>query len=203
MLVNALLSALVNVVVLAALPLFAYWVFQKWRHRRSTREILRRAGLQIGEVRYLGYALAGLVVTVIALLLWPPDLETMLREGSAQRQFGGLGWSATAVAMALIYGVVKTGFAEELLFRGLIAGSLSRRLSPRRANVAQALIFLAPHLLLLTIMPEAWAILIVVFVGALFAGWLRIHSGSILGPWLLHAGANVATALSVAVRSAA
>jgi membrane protease YdiL (CAAX protease family) len=30
--------------------------------------------------------------------------------------------------MALLYGVVKTGFSEELLFRGLIAGSLSRRL---------------------------------------------------------------------------
>ena len=38
----------------------------------------------------------------------------------------GLGLTGTSIAMALLYGVVKTGFAEELLFRGLIAGSLGR-----------------------------------------------------------------------------
>ena len=54
--------------------------------------------------------------------------------------------------MALLYGVVKTGFPEELLFRGLIAGSLSRRFSLLWANVVQALIFLIPHLLVLRIM---------------------------------------------------
>ena len=47
--------------------------------------------------------------------------------------------------MALLYGVVKTGFAEELLFRGLIAGSLGRRLPLVWANLLQALIFLLPH----------------------------------------------------------
>jgi hypothetical protein len=41
-----------------------------------------------------------------------------------------------------------------------------------------------------------------VLVGALFAGWLRIRSGSIVGPWLMHAAAYITVALSVAVRSA-
>ena len=104
--------------------------------------------------------------------------------------------------MALLYGVVKTGFPEELLFRGLIAGSLSRRLSLLWANFWQALIFLLPHLLLLFIMPEMWWHLPFVFAGALFAGWVRIRSGSIVGPWLLHATANVTTCLSVIVRTA-
>lgn len=97
---------------------------------------------------------------------------------------------------------VKTGFAEEFLFRGLIAGSLSRRLSALWANVAQSLIFLAPHLLVLTFAPEMWGILPIVFAGALFTGWIRMKSGSIVGPWLLHAIANFTMGLSVAVRSA-
>lgn len=74
--------------------------------------------------------------------------------------------------MALVYGVVKTGFTEELLFRGLIAGCLSRRFSLLWANVMQALIFLIPHLLVLRIMPEMWGILPVIFASALFAGYL-------------------------------
>jgi membrane protease YdiL (CAAX protease family) len=37
--------------------------------------------------------------------------------------------------MAILYEVVKTGLPEELLFRGLIAGSLSRRLPVLWANL--------------------------------------------------------------------
>ncbi|MGA2475263.1 MAG: CPBP family intramembrane glutamic endopeptidase [Terriglobia bacterium] len=104
--------------------------------------------------------------------------------------------------MALVYGVVKTGFTEELLFRGLIAGSLSRRLPPLWANPLQALIFLIPHLLVLKVMPEMWSILPVIFVIALFVGWVRIKSGSIIGVWVIHASVNVAICLSVAIRTA-
>ena len=35
-----------------------------------------------------------------------------------------------------------------------------------------------------------------------FTGWLRIKSGSILGPWLIHASANVAMCLNVAIQTA-
>jgi membrane protease YdiL (CAAX protease family) len=99
--------------------------------------------------------------------------------------------------------VVKTGFTEELLFRGLIAGSLSRRMPLPWANLWQALIFLLPHLLILLARPELWGVLPIVFVGALVSGWLRTKSGSIFGPWLIHAALNVATCLNIAVRTAA
>ena len=97
--------------------------------------------------------------------------------------------------------MVKTGFTEELLFRGLIAGSLSRRLSLVWANVVQALIFLAPHLLLLFIMPEMWRLLPIVFIVSLFKGWLRIKSGSIIGPWIIHGCVNTAMGIIVAIRT--
>jgi membrane protease YdiL (CAAX protease family) len=51
-------------------------------------------------------------------------------------------------------------------------------------------------------MPELCGILPVIFAGSLLLGWLRIRSGSILGPWLIHASGNVAMCLSVAVRTA-
>jgi membrane protease YdiL (CAAX protease family) len=202
LLANAALSALVNLLVFACLPFFAYFVYQKWRHKRAFGEILRRAGLQLGAGRYLAYSAAFACAGVAILVLWPPPLDPLVRKGSPQRPFVGLGLGGPAVLMALLYGVVQTGFPEELLFRGLIAGSLSRRLPLLWANLGQALIFFIPHLLVLTVMPEMWGILPIIFAGALFCGWVRIKSGSIFGSWLLHASGNVAMCLSVAIRTA-
>ncbi len=94
--------------------------------------------------------------------------------------------------------MVKTGFCEELLFRGLIAGSLARRMPLWWANMLQAAIFLAPHLLVLIARPQLWMLLPAVFAGGLLSGWLRIKSGSIVGPWLIHGTLNTATCLYVA-----
>ncbi len=159
--------------------------------------------MQLGERRYLLYSLACACVGVGVLVVWSPRLDPFTRPGSAQSQFVGLGLSASALALAFLYGVVQTAFAEELLFRGLIAGSLSRRLSFAWANITQALIFLAPHFLILRFAPELWGVLPAVFIGALVFGWLRIKSGSILGPWLMHAAGNVTIALMVAFRTTA
>jgi len=202
LLANAAVSALVNLLVFAGLPFFAYFVYQKWRHKRAFGEILRRAGLQLGAGRYLAYSAAFACAGVAILVLWPPPLDPLVRKGSPQRPFVGLGLGGPAVLMALLYGVVQTGFPEELLFRGLIAGSLSRRLPLLWANLGQALIFFIPHLLVLTVMPEMWGILPIIFAVALFCGWVRIKSGSIFGSWLLHASGNVAMCLSVAIRTA-
>lgn len=98
---------------------------------------------------------------------------------------------------------MQTGFTEELLFRGLLAGSLSRRLSLTWATLVQALIFLLPHLAILLVAPELWGMLPVVFLVMLLLGWVRIKSGSILGSWLMHASGNVTMALVVAARTVA
>lgn len=201
MLLESLLSALVNVVAFFVLPFSAYCGYHRWRHRRSLAETARRAGLQLGAPRYIAYATISSVLLVAALLVFPPALETSSAEGSGFSAFQGSGLGATTLVMALLYGAVQTGFAEEFLFRGLIAGSLGRRLSLPWANLIQAVIFLAPHALLLLILPSVWKVLPLVFAGALFAGWLRIRSGSVLGPWMLHAAANVTVALNVAARS--
>jgi membrane protease YdiL (CAAX protease family) len=202
-LTNAVLSAALNVVLLAGLPFLVYFVLHRRRHGRSAKEIAERAGLRLGEPKYVALCLACAFVGVAVLVLWPPPLEPFLRAGSPQRQFAGLGLGGRALVMALLYGLVKTGFSEEFLFRGLIAGSLARRLPLVWANVVQALVFLAPHVLVVFLMPEMWGLLPLVLAGALFTGWVRIRSGSIVGPWLLHGSLNVAISLSVAVRSAA
>jgi len=200
-LVDTALSALLQVTLLSGMPFLAFFVYHRWRHGRSFGAVARRAGLQVGARRYLAYSVGFALLGVGLLVLWPPPLDPLTRQGSAQRQFVGLGLGARAIALAILNGVVQTAFAEELLFRGLIGGSLSRRLPVLWANVLQALLFLFPHLLVLLVMPEAWPILPLVFAGALLFGWVRIKSGSILGPWLMHASGNVTMALMVAART--
>ena len=198
MLLFALAGALVNLFVFVLVPFGLYVVWHKWRHKRPFAEIARRAGLTWVVDRYLGYCLALAALQIVILLVWSPSIEVLTREGSPQRSFVGLGLTGTSVAMALLYGMVKTGFAEELFFRGLIAGSLSRRLPLRWANVVQATIFLLPHLLVLVFAPELGWLLLLIFAVGLFLGWVRIRSGSILGPWLLHGVLNTVVCLVVA-----
>ena len=200
-LVDDALSALLQVVVLGGVPLLGYFIHQKWRYKRTLGEIARRAGLQLGAPRYLVYSVIFALAGLIILVLWSPPLEPLTREGSAQRRFVGLGLSTQALGLAFLYGVVQTGFAEELLFRGLIAGSLARQLPLRWANLTQAFIFFLPHLFILQFAPGMWPILPLVFLGALTFGWIRIRSGSILGSWLMHASGNVTMALMVAIRT--
>jgi len=201
LLADAAISALLQVTLLAGVPFLGYFMYQKWRHKRSFSEVAKRAGLQGCPWRHLAWSAAFALIGVIIILIWSPPLELFTRQWSVQRQFVGLGFSMTAITLAVLNGVVQTAFAEELLFRGLIAGSLSRRLPVVWANVLQALIFLLPHLLILLAMPEMWGLLPLIFVGALLFGWMRIKSGSIIGPWLMHASGNVTMALSIAIRT--
>lgn len=201
MLTQQVTNTTINVILLVGIPLGVYVAWHRRRRGTPMGEILTRAGLQVGEVSYALYCLAAAVVCVGAFFLWAPSLEVITRPGTVQARFAGLGPSFDTLAAAALYGFVQTGFCEEFLFRGLIAGSLSRRLSSRNANLIQAAIFLAPHLLLLFVMPEHWPLLILIFLGALFAGWARIGSGSILGPWLLHGGVNFGVTLYVLMNS--
>ena len=204
-LIDAAISAFLQVAVLGGAPLLGYIIYQKLRHKRTLEQITRRAGLQLGAPRYLLYSLAfalsGVCLIVLIFVVWSPSLEPFTRNGAAQRPFVGLGFSVFAIVLAFLNGAVQTAFAEELLFRGLIAGSLSRRLPLVWANVLQAVMFLLPHFLILLVMPEMWPVLPLVFLGALCFGWVRIKSGSILGSWLMHATGNITMALLVAIRT--
>jgi membrane protease YdiL (CAAX protease family) len=119
-LADAAVSAFLHVVDLAGVPFLVYFIYQQWRHKRSFSEIARRAGLQLSAWRYLAYSAAFALAGVVIIVLWPPPLELFTRQGSAQRQFVGLGFTMPAITLAILHGAVQTAFAEELLFRGLI-----------------------------------------------------------------------------------
>jgi len=91
--------------------------------------------------------------------------------------------------------IVLLALAEEMLFRGWVAGWLFTRLGFRSGNTVQALIFLAPHTLLLLVNVSFWPILPLQLIAGWALGWLRKHSGSIGPCWLAHALTNLLPAL--------
>ncbi|MEM8996760.1 MAG: hypothetical protein AAGF23_18390, partial [Acidobacteriota bacterium] len=101
---KALVSAAANTILLAGIPFLGYVAFHKLKHKNSFKTIRKRAGLQLGKKRYLLYSLGFAAAGSVALVLVPLPTEPFTREGSAQHQFAGLGFTPEAILLALIYG---------------------------------------------------------------------------------------------------
>ena len=100
-------------------PRFGGNKWHKLRHKRTFTEIAKRAGLQIGQPKYIAWCALLSLPVIGYLVLVPPPLEIFTRDGSPQAAFVGLPLG-TGIAMSLFYGVVKTGFCEEFLFRASV-----------------------------------------------------------------------------------
>lgn len=135
LIVGAARVAFIQTILMAGLPFLGYFIYQRRRYNRSLSDTLKRVGLQRCPSRYLVYSIAFVLAGVLISMLWPQPLEPLTRRGSMYRQFVGLGLTMPAIVKAILYGAVQTGFAEEILFRGLIAGSLARRLPIAWANL--------------------------------------------------------------------
>ncbi|GAC1582744.1 MAG: hypothetical protein NVS3B20_27060 [Polyangiales bacterium] len=183
-------------IIFMGLPVAVYALFVRWRAHFSFSEIAARIGLARGDVRAFVIAIAACVPAAL-LGVWLSSW-TKGFQGSMVTPFDNAPPTARVLASALTYGLFGTGFPEELLFRGLIAGVLFRRLSFFRANLLQAAIFVLPHLLILLVAPTLWllAIFFPLALG-LFAGWLRFSSRSIAPGVLVHSVSNMAGALAV------
>jgi len=91
--------------------------------------------------------------------------------------------------------IVLLALAEEMFFRGFVASLLFRRLGFQKGNLLQAVIFLAPHTLLLLVSVSLWPLLPLQLITGWVLGWLRERSGSIGPGWLAHALANLLPAI--------
>jgi membrane protease YdiL (CAAX protease family) len=176
-------------------PSAVYALITWWRFRLSRAEIASRLGLTIGRGRgYLAGVLGALPAAMLGVMAskWSGSFH-----GSMIAPFVGAKPALPVIGSICVYSVLATAAPEELLFRGLIAGALFRRLSFWKANVLQAIVFLAPHLLILLVAPRLWFLIAFIVPLGLFLGWLRKFSGSIGPGIIVHAASNLAGALAV------
>jgi uncharacterized protein len=151
------------------------------------------AGAAMGLVgcppRYLLFA-ALLAPAFVALsLLWGQALQGLGVEGEQSFLLAlRAARSPALVAAAVLWGVIGAPVVEELIFRGLVLGGLRQRLSAGPALLLSSLAFAQLHM-------EHPPAVPVLFVLALALGLLRLRSGSLLPPILLHALNNASAFL--------
>lgn len=146
-----------------------------------------------------GGAFAAVVAAGLAVALAVPDLRPLLADARVAGADGG-----ELAAQALVRIPFGTVLWEEVAFRGVLLAVLARLVSPRAAVVGQAAVFGVWH-----VRPTASAVtandlaagapavalavaagcLVTVLAGLLF-GWLRLRSGSLAAPVLLHLATN-------------
>ncbi|XUU61731.1 CPBP family intramembrane glutamic endopeptidase [Erythrobacter sp. HA6-11] len=118
------------------------------------------------------------------------------------------GFTPAMIGVIALGALIKTGFTEELIFRGLIAKRLINRLGFQIGNALQAVLFGSIHLLIFAVpgAPEPQAFTVALMFGLpAFAGWCmgyaneKFGGGSIVPGWLIHAGGNFASYLHFAL----
>ena len=117
----------------------------------------------------------------------------------AGSQFSGLGYKK--ILAAFLYGFVRTGLSEEILFRGFLLKRVSSRFGFAAGNTIQALCFGLLHGIPFGMLTGSIPVVIVMplLPGGFgwFQGWLneKRFGGSIVPSWLIHGTMNTLTTL--------
>ncbi len=186
---NQLLSAVIQVIIFTAIP-FLWWIVSA-RKKESFFYWIGVKPFKIADKRsvyttviIVCFLFMGLSLAILHLL---KDVEL------ATSEFSGLG--IVGLPSVLIYGFIKTGLSEELLFRGFILKRLASKIGFTGSNVIQSVLFGLIHgVMFFNYVNAIVAIVIIAFTGSIgwFMGYIneKKADGSILPSWLIHGLAN-------------
>ncbi|MBN1439733.1 MAG: CPBP family intramembrane metalloprotease [Anaerolineales bacterium] len=182
--------------IVFSLPSLAVIAYYKLRGG-SWRDSLSKVGWRGAAFRYLAAGLILGLLTAAALpllrLLIP---EHVLNDPNlAASRYRGWTIGLAGFLSAWIHEALYTALGEEIFFRGLLGSMLIRMVGFRAGNFLQAVLFLLPHLPLLTVCSGLWPLLIVQLAMGWVQGWLLHRSGSILPGWISHSLGNAFGAL--------
>ena len=108
---------------------------------------------------------------------------------AAESQYTGMG--TAAIPSILVYAFIQTALSEEILFRGFLLKRLSSKFDFNTANIIQAALFGAVHLLMVWgqfNFLAGFVIVVYPMVVAVAFSYIneKLSNGSILPSWLIH-----------------
>ena len=178
--------------------------------------LARRAGLsadelglardRLGDGLRWGLVLAVGAMALIAVLAIVPGARAAFEDDRYAGQSGG-----QVLFEVLVRIPVTTALVEELVFRAALLGLLLRQLAPGRAVAVSAVLFGLWHVASASSFADAnsaspaggatWTVVpatvVATGVAGAFLAWLRIRTGSVAAPVLVHAAVNAAFVLAV------
>ena len=193
---NELVGAIAQVLFLSLLPLAVWYVTA-----RKKESFFSWIGLKKPICKNkISTALTAIVMTILYIAamttcakLLPDGVTTV----GSQFAGGGLG----ALPAAFFYSFVRTGLAEEILFRGFVLRLIRNKAGFTAGNTVQALLFGLVHGIPFGIITNSiLAFVLLTMLPGLFGwyqGWLNEKQceGSIVPSWLLHGSINFITAV--------
>ena len=198
--VNELVGAIIQVLLFSVIP-FIWWFVTA----RKSESFFKWIGLR--RIDHKGNGIVTIVVSVAAFILYgfATSFFTKVFSGaitSAGSQFAGKG--ASYIPVAVVYGFIRTGLSEEILFRGFLLKRFANRFGFIAGNIIQSVLFGLMHGIPFGI--ASGNILVVVFFTLLpgvigfYMGWVNEKKcgGSIIPSWLMHGITNaIVTCLSL------
>lgn len=195
LLINKLVSSIVQIIIFAIIP-FLWWIVTA-RKKQKFVEWIGIKKITGGKKTIISIV----IISVAFLLLGAFTLYVLKDVEMATSDFEGLG--AVSIPAIFVYAILNTSFPEEILFRGFLLKRLSNRFGFVVANIIQSIIFGLMHgVVFISITGIVKAIVIIVFTTAVAwsMGFVNEKNadGSILPSWIIHAVANIFSALCAA-----
>lgn len=195
LLLETIRTAALQLAVFTLIP-FTWWLITA----RKKENFLHYIGFKkpvIENKRIFTLTMIVFVMIYIALLIFDTHIDS---PASATARFYDLGVSA--LPSGIIYAMITTGLAEEILFRGFITKRLIKAAGFHLGNIVQALLFSLLHIVLLFAADNTVGLreLALLFVIPFVLGWLKVYinekqaGGSIIPGWILHGAGNLAVA---------
>lgn len=202
-LINEILSTAIQVVAFSLIP-FIFFLLRK----DKSVSFFRFVGLYKPANKAMVYVPAAallFLIVGIGLIFVDESKEALFSPNSVTGKLRLMGFSATTVLILLVIALLKTSFAEEILFRGFLARQLINKLGFTKGNILQAIIFGLIHLLLFFGLTQATIVLLVlIFIFSTAAGWTigyiqeKFANGSIIPGWAAHGLGNTLSYLIIA-----
>lgn len=198
--VNELIGAIVQVLLFSLIPVI-WWLITA----RKKENFFKWIGLK--KIEHEGNAVVTIVLSVAVFLIYgtATTLFTKLFAGeitSAGSQFAGKGISY--IPAALVYGFIRTGLSEEILFRGFLLKRIAAKFGFLTGNIIQSVLFGLMHGIPFGVASGnvLIAVIFTLLPGAMgfYLGWVNEKkcSGSIIPSWLMHGITNaIVTCLSL------
>ncbi|MCR4943664.1 MAG: CPBP family intramembrane metalloprotease [Clostridium sp.] len=197
MVVTELIRSITNIIIFSIIPIL-YYFFTKRKHSSFfTCFGLYKPIIKSKKTFIICIILFLAFFSVSSLLI--DNITSDTAQFTAQ-QLEDKGF--TALIPAIIFSFLRTGFAEELFFRGFLGKCFSRFLGFTIGNIIQAVIFGPLHgVMFISQFGFIKAFIVFSFTAlvGLSLGYIdeRLSHGSILPSWLLHGLANMYSSLNV------
>ena len=196
MLVNELLTAIVQIAAMSVIPVM-WWLITARKESSFFVWIGLKKPVVMERKTFWIAILASVLIVIFMSLVLDPMLPDDIQ--LANERFGGQG--IKAFVPAIVFAFFATGLAEEILFRGFIGKKLCSKFGFFVGNTLQALLFGLLHgATMIPTLGIAIPLLVIALTGSLgwFMGYVNEKaSGSIIPSWCLHGVANLYAAIII------